>query len=129
MFGGKKAKILVVDDEPDVLQLIKSRLELNRYEVVTASNGDEGIERAAAEQPDVILLDVLMPEKNGYATCRELRDRPDTSGIPVIFLTAKGRKEDMVEGTWAGAVGYIVKPYDPKQLLETIEGALKKRRG
>lgn len=120
-----KKKILVVDDEPDVLELIKSRLELNNFDVVTALNGEEGIRKAIGENPDLILLDVLMPEKNGYEVCQELKNKPETALIPIIFLTAKGRIPDIYEGIRLGASEYVVKPYNPQELLDKINQALK----
>ena len=127
MFGlGAKKKILVVDDEVDVLSIVKTRLEINNYEVFTASNGDDGFNAAVAQKPDLILLDVVMPVKTGFEVCQQLKDNSETANIPVIFLTAKGRESDMMEGARLGAVNYVIKPYDYKDLLAKIEKALKK---
>jgi DNA-binding response OmpR family regulator len=120
-----KKKILVVDDEPDVLSLVETRLVLNNYEVITASSGAEAIRKAQEESPDLILLDVLMPDKDGFKVCRQLKDDVRTRDIPVIFLTAKSRKEDALEATWAGGVNYITKPYNPQVLLNKVARALK----
>lgn len=126
MFWKKsKKRILLIDDEPDVLDLIKSRLEINDYEVITALNGEEGIKRAQEVRPDLILLDIIMPGKDGFEVCRELKVNFSTKDIPVIFLSAKGREDDAFEGLRLGAVNYIVKPYDPKELLDKVDKALK----
>ena len=124
MFFGKRPKILVVDDEPDIRQLIKLRLELRKYEVLTAADGQEAIATAQAAKPDLILMDVIMPGQNGYSVCRQLKDLESTKQIPVIFLTAKGRQDDIMQGTLVGAAAYLTKPFDTEQLLQTVEQAL-----
>ena len=124
MFFGKRPKILVVDDEPDIRQIIKLRLELRKYEVLTAADGQEAIATAQAAQPDLILMDVIMPGQNGYSVCRQLKDLESTKQIPVIFLTAKGRQDDIMQGTLVGAAAYLTKPFDTEQLLQTVEQAL-----
>ena len=124
MLFGKRQKILVVDDEPDIRQLIKLRLELRKYEVLTAEDGQTAVATAQAMKPDLILMDVIMPGQNGYSTCRQLKDLEVTKHIPVVFLTAKGRQDDIMQGTLVGAAAYLTKPFDTEQLLQTVETAL-----
>jgi len=107
--------------------LIHDRLTINHFNVVTAKDGLEGIELARREQPNVILLDVVMPGMNGFEVCRRLRGYDDTKNIPIIFLSAKGRKEDRMEGVWAGGYDYVVKPYDPDVLIRKIKQAIKEK--
>lgn len=128
MLFGKRPKILVVDDEPDIRQLIKLRLELRKYDVLTAADGQEAIATAQAAKPDLILMDVIMPGQNGYSTCRQLKDLESTKHIPVVFLTAKGRQDDIMQGTLVGASAYLTKPFDTAQLLQTVETALAEAR-
>ena len=124
MLFGKRPKILVVDDEPDIRQIIKLRLELRKYEVLTAQDGPTAIAAAQASKPDLILMDVIMPGQNGYSVCRQLKDLESTKQIPVVFLTAKGRQDDIMQGTLVGAAAYLTKPFDTEQLLQTVEQAL-----
>lgn len=109
--------ILVVDDNDDSLQLISKMLTTNGFEVATAANGKEGLERALKSPPEVIVLDIMMPEMNGLEALEELRKHPSTSGIPVILLTAKSHDEDVIEGYRVGADYYMTKPFTSKQLL------------
>lgn len=114
------SKILVVDDEPDVVSLLKMRLESAGYEVITASNGEEGLQRAIEEKPDLVLLDIIMPVVDGNELCWLLKDDVRTRHLPVIMLTAKGTKFDRMYGLAAGAMEYITKPYDTQELLEKV---------
>ena len=118
-------KILVVDDDPHIVKLVESRLKANRYDVITAKNGIESLEKANKEKPDLIILDILMPEMDGYQTLRELKESAETKSIPVIMFTAKGQSEDVEKSYELGASDYIVKPFTPVTLLEKIHKALK----
>ena len=125
------AKILVVDDEPDLVEMIKAALESASYQVVTAYNGQEGIDKARQEKPNAIVLDIMMPEKDGFATCKELKADPICQEIPILILTAVG--EHFSNTRYAKSMGleleaedYIDKPVDPKVLLARIAGLLKK---
>jgi two-component system, OmpR family, alkaline phosphatase synthesis response regulator PhoP len=115
-----KKKILIVDDEPDILFMLQSRLEAHEYDVVIASNGEEALEKARAENPDIILLDVMMPPPNGFQVCRTLKDDPAYKHIPVIMLTAKTTESDQFWGLESGADGYVTKPYNSEELLSKI---------
>lgn len=116
----KSRRILVVEDDPRVLVFLVDQLELEGYEVVTARDGVEGLNRARVGNPDLIILDVMMPKMDGYEVCHQLKQSPDTWVIPVLMLTAKGRKQDVVKGLEIGADDYLPKPYDPSELQARI---------
>lgn len=122
------SRILIVDDDPDVLQVIKRRLETFHYEVLKASNGEDGLRIAEAQQPDLILLDIMMPKMKGRDVCLKLKANPRTAQIPVIFLTALGLADHIKAGMDAGAEDYIVKPYTAAQLRERIMVTLARHR-
>lgn len=115
----EKKRILVVDDEPAFVKVLKTRLEASGYDVITAFDGDEGLKRSRDESPDLILLDIMMPKIDGYTFFIELKKDNVTRGIPVVILTAKPGMKDMFEEE--GAKAYIVKPFDPEELLDTIK--------
>ena len=116
-----KGKILVVDDEVYILQILDFSLGAEGFEVITANNGELAVEKALHAQPDLIVLDIMMPVLDGYETCRRLKRRSETKNIPVILLTAKGREADKRLGFEVGAVDYIVKPFSPNRLVSRIE--------
>ncbi|MBM3216607.1 response regulator [Candidatus Poribacteria bacterium] len=118
-------RVLVVEDEKDIQFLLKMALEANgRHEVSVADNGLRGIELASQEQPDVILLDVMMPLLDGFETIRRLRADDTTRQIPVIFLTAKAQSKEIEQGLALGAIGYLTKPFYAMTLNEEIEALL-----
>ncbi len=114
-------KAMVVDDSVAELANLKSILADAGCEVVSASNGKEAIEKARAENPAIIFLDVVMPEMDGYETCRTLVADPATKDIPVIFVTSKGQKADVIWGQMQGAKGHVAKPYQPEQIIEQLK--------
>ena len=117
-----KKKILIIDDEPAILLVTRRRLETNSYEVITAASGKEGIEKATAFKPDLILLDLIMPELDGYEVCKRLKASEETKGIPVIIFTASSGPEDFGQkATELGAAGYLEKPFESDDLLSIIE--------
>jgi CheY-like chemotaxis protein len=120
------AKILLVDDEPELVEVVKVRLEANKYEVITADSGAACLEAARREAPDVILLDLVMPGVDGYEACFKLKRMPETKNIPIILFSASYAKslEEKVEAL--GAFDCIRKPFEHTDLLEKIERALKK---
>lgn len=120
---GKK-KILAVDDEPNILMSIEFILEMEGYEVHTARDGDEALEVAERVRPDLILLDVNMPRKDGYEMCRILREREDLAGTKVIMLTAKGQTLERKKGLEVGADDYVTKPFSAADLLEKMRAML-----
>ena len=117
-------KVLIVEDDASARRLIEFTLQQEGFEVVTAGNGKEGLERAQIEQPDVIILDVMMPVMGGYEACLRLKEIPTTSHIPIIILTAKGEEADRAYSTMAGADDYLAKPTDPRQIAERVRNLL-----
>ncbi len=118
-------KILIVDDEVDVLKILIARLNAADYVTVTADKGDDVIPMVEKESPDLIILDVMLPPPNGYQVCRSLKDDPKYSHIPIILLTVKSTESDRFWGEEAGADAYITKPYNADELLEEIKKTLK----
>ncbi|MFH1836904.1 MAG: response regulator [Candidatus Omnitrophota bacterium] len=117
-------KILVVDDEPHIIMMVKSRLAANGFDVVTANSGLEGFEIAKKERPDLIILDILMPEMTGLEALEKIKSTEETKNIPVIMFTAKGQSDDIEKAQEGGAADYIVKPFSPLVLLEKVKKAL-----
>jgi two-component system alkaline phosphatase synthesis response regulator PhoP len=118
--------ILIVDDEPNIVQTLKDRLEMNDYRIVTACNGKEGLQKALAEKPDVILLDIIMPTMDGLEMLAHLRKT--NKDIPVIMLTARSQDQDIERATACGIDDYIIKPFDLSELIGKIEGIFENRR-
>lgn len=114
-------RILVVDDERDIVAFIKACLERAGYQVGTAKNGREALEYVAANKPDLILIDQMMPEMDGLETLKKLKSDAATSGIPAVMLTAKDAPADMMKGWESGTDLYLVKPIMPRELLEYIQ--------
>jgi CheY-like chemotaxis protein len=122
------SKVLLVDDEPDIRLMAGLSLErVGRWTVVQAASGQQAIERARAERPDVILLDVMMPDLDGPGTFLRLRQDPDTADIPVIFMTAKAQRHEVQRLAGLGAAGIIPKPFDPMTLPHTVRGIVERR--
>jgi len=122
-------KVLVIEDEPDIQFLIKMALETTgNHDVNTADNGLRGIELAQQWQPDVILLDVMMPLLDGFETIKRLKADPSTAAIPVIFLTAKAQTKEVQQGLELGAIGYLTKPFYAMTLNEEMESLLARAR-
>ena len=112
--------VLVVDDSPTERHVLVELLSRNGYQVITAENGEEGIEKAKSEQPDLVLMDVVMPGLNGYQATRTLTRDDATKHIPVIVCTSKGQETDKIWGLRQGAQDYMVKPINPEELLAKI---------
>lgn len=121
-----KGRILVVDDEEDILELVKYNLEREGYLVDCVETGEEAIERATAIRPDSILLDLMLPGVDGIEVCRELRKNPDTRTIPIIMMTAKGEEADVVSGLEVGADDYVPKPFSTKVLIARLRALLRR---
>ena len=121
-----KNKILVVDDEPNIREMIKDSLELADYTVVMAANGKEALGKIYSEVPDLILLDVRMPEMGGYEVCQKIRDDLLLRNLPIIMLTAQGEERDELMGLSTGADDYLVKPFRTALLLARIEMVLRR---
>src|SRR5690606_21245545 len=118
-------KILVVDDQPINVQLLRRKLEREGITVRTAFSGQEALEQVAQEKPDLVLLDVMMPDMDGIEVCQRLQAREDTRSIPVIFITARSSKEGKLEGLGVGAVDYITKPIDLDETLARVQTQLR----
>jgi two-component system KDP operon response regulator KdpE len=120
-FSGKT--VLVVDDESRMVEFIAMNLELEGFRVVRAANGSEALEKASREHPDLVLLDIMMPEMDGFETLECLRE---TTSVPVIFLTAKSEEVDRIKGLDLGADDYITKPFSPRELVSRIRAVLRR---
>jgi two-component system KDP operon response regulator KdpE len=115
--------ILVVDDEPRMIQFIRMNLELEGYRVIQASNGLEALDKVRDELPDLVIMDVMMPDLDGFETLRILRE---TSDVPVIMLTVKAEEDDIVRGLRLGADDYVTKPFSPRELSSRVEALLRR---
>ena len=119
-----KKKILAIDDEPDVLEFLRMVLSKSGYEVVTAPNGTEGLIRAHVEQPDLVLLDIMMERMDGWETLRLLRLDENSRNVPVVILSARAEPRDKIRALQEGAMDYITKPFDLQESLEKIQTIL-----
>jgi two-component system, OmpR family, alkaline phosphatase synthesis response regulator PhoP len=119
-------KVLVVDDEPDILDLIEYNLKNEGYEVYTASDGETGIRIAKDAKPDLVLLDIMMPKLDGVETCRRMREMPETKHSCIVFLTARAEEYSEIAGFEAGADDYITKPIRPRVLMSRIKAVLRR---
>ncbi|MGL5194154.1 MAG: response regulator transcription factor [Chroococcales cyanobacterium] len=122
---GAQKRLLLIDDDPNLILLVKDYLEFRGYEVTTAENGREALEILEKEMPDMIICDVMMPEMDGYAFVEQVRKDSRTNWIPVLFLSAKGQSQDRVKGLNTGADVYMVKPFEPEELVSQVEASLK----
>jgi len=114
-------KILIVDDEPGYLTLVKNRLEAAEYQVLTAQEGQEALEKAKREKPDLIILDLMLPKMDGYKVCGLLKRDIRYSKIPIILFTARAQEADRKQGEEVGADAYLTKPFDAQTLLAKIQ--------
>ncbi|OGV62405.1 MAG: DNA-binding response regulator [Lentisphaerae bacterium RIFOXYA12_FULL_48_11] len=120
-------KILVVEDDEDIMELISFNLKKEGYFVVKAFTGEEALKQAQAASPDIVLLDVMLPEIDGLEVCRNLKSGEKTKNIPVIMVTAKGEESDVVAGLELGAEDYVVKPFRPKELVARVRAVLRRK--
>ncbi len=118
-------QLLLIDDDPNLILLVKDYLEFRGYQVITAENGREALEVLDRQIPDMIICDVMMPEMDGYALVQHIRQDSRTNWIPVLFLSAKGQSQDRVKGLNTGADVYMVKPFEPEELVAQVEASLK----
>jgi DNA-binding NarL/FixJ family response regulator len=118
-------KLLLVDDDPHMILLVKDYLEFRGYEVVTAENGKEALNRLESFLPDMIICDVMMPEMDGHAFVERVRQNERLGWIPILFLSVKGQSQDRVKGLKKGADVYIVKPFEPEELVAQVESSLR----
>lgn len=126
MIDGGLPRILVIDDEIHVLQLAQLGLGMEGFLIIPAMTGAEGLEKATSAPPDLILLDVNLPDISGLEVCRKLKASSTTRDIPVLFLSAMGQQQDVEKGLKAGGLDYVVKPFRVKQLRDQIQKILKK---
>jgi two-component system alkaline phosphatase synthesis response regulator PhoP len=114
----------VVDDEVYIVHILEFSLSMEGYEVLTAFDGEEAIQRIEADNPDLVVLDIMMPKLDGYEVCRQVREDERFAGLPIILLSAKGRAPDVEKGLSVGADAYMTKPFRPRVLLDKIEELL-----
>jgi two-component system alkaline phosphatase synthesis response regulator PhoP/two-component system response regulator VicR len=114
-------KILAVDDEKHIVRLVQINLQKEGYEVVTATNGREALEAVAQHRPDLIVMDVMMPEMDGFEALQKLKENPATQNIPVVMLTAKAQDADVFKGWQSGADLYLTKPFNPQELITFVK--------
>lgn len=123
----EQKRILLVDDHQTVFRLLEAIVRIKGYELIYAESGQQGIVMARQELPDLVLLDVMMPDIDGFKVCQYLKENPETKNIPVMFLTARGAEGDLETGRRAGADGFMTKPFQTIDVLKQIEGMLSKK--
>ncbi len=121
-----KETILVIEDDSDIVEIIQYNFEREGYRVITAANGEKGLELAKGRRPALIILDLMLPGLDGIEVCKRLRGQNDTRNIPIVMLTAKGEETDIVLGLGVGADDYVTKPFSPKELLARITAVLRR---
>ncbi|TVQ43605.1 MAG: DNA-binding response regulator [Gloeocapsa sp. DLM2.Bin57] len=118
-------KLLLIDDDPNLILLVKDYLEFRGYHVISAENGRQALDILATEIPDMIICDVMMPEVDGYSLVQKIRENSEINAIPIMLLSAKGQSQDRVKGLNIGADVYMVKPFEPEELVAQVESTLK----
>jgi DNA-binding response OmpR family regulator len=121
-----KPRILVVDDEPDVIELVRFNLQQAGFEILAAESGDEALQKARANAPDLVVLDVMLPEMDGFEVCKRLRIEAATARLPIIMLTAKAGEVDRILGLEIGADDYLTKPFSPRELVLRVKKLLQR---
>ncbi len=121
------ARILVVDDDRVIQQLLKVNLELEGYAVDVAEDGEEALQQFDAIQPNLVLLDIMMPKLDGWEVCRRLKEGVDSADVPIVLLSARAQEADVQRGTEMGVAAYVTKPFDPIQLLDLVADILTKQ--
>jgi two-component system phosphate regulon response regulator PhoB len=124
----KTEKIVVIEDEDDILEVIAYNLKREGYEVITSTSGEDGLEKIEKSSPQLVVLDLMLPEIDGLELCRKLKSDPLTRSIPVIMVTAKGEESDVVLGLGVGADDYVTKPFSPKELVARVKAVLRRSR-
>jgi len=122
-----KNRILIIEDEEDIRELVRYNLERENFSVVEAESGEDGLKEVSKKQPDLILLDLMLPGKDGMQICRELKHDKASQNIPVVMMTARGEESDIVAGLELGAEDYIVKPFSPKVLVARVKAVLRRK--
>ena len=120
-------RVLIVEDEPNIVLSLEILLQRAGYETTSAGDGEEALELIRRTHPDVVLLDIMLPKRNGYEVCRSVKSEPTLSSIAIIMLTAKGQEVEMLKGLELGASAYITKPFGNAEVLEAVRAALESR--
>ena len=127
--GVGKLTVLVIDDDPVILELLRVNFEIEGFDVICAANGEEGFAKAQAEQPDIVIYDIMMPRRDGLQLLTDLKRDPTTEDLPVILLSAKAQKTEVQQGLDLGADDYITKPFDPLELIDRLNAVMTRPRG
>ncbi|MBZ9868688.1 response regulator [Mesorhizobium sp. CA15] len=127
--NGEKAKVLICDDDPLLLELMEFRLKAKGYEVIKAADGAEALAKAQQDEPDIIVLDAMMPKVDGLEVLARIKGDPDLSGTPVVMLTARKGEKDIVSALEKGADDYLVKPFIPEELLARLARLIARKSG
>ena len=122
--NGTAPRILIADDEENIVTSLEFLLRHAGFEVLTAADGEQALQMARAERPDLVLLDVMMPRRNGYEVCQELRSQPQFAALKIVMLTARGREAEAAKGLAMGADAYITKPFSTRELVTRIKSLL-----
>ena len=122
-----KGRVVIVEDEPHIVLSLEFLLQREGYEPVSAADGEEGLALVKRLRPDVVLLDIMMPKRNGYQVCQAIKSDPDLAAIPIIMLSAKGQEVEILKGLELGASAYVTKPFGNAEVLEAIRAALEPR--
>lgn len=122
-----KQTVLVVDDDPLILRVVATVLDLEEYEVVTATSAEEALDRLESARPDLVVSDVMMPEMDGFELCEKIRSDPAMATLPIILLTARDSDEDRRRGAEVGGGAYLTKPFSPLELIDEIDRLLQER--
>ena len=123
-----KLTVLVIDDDPVILELLRVNFEIEGFDVICAKDGDEGLLRAQNDHPDVVISDIMMPRRDGLQLLADLKEGPDTQDLPVILLSAKAQKTEVQQGLELGADDYITKPFDPLELIDRLNAVMTRPR-
>jgi DNA-binding response OmpR family regulator len=123
-----KLTVLVIDDDPVILELLRVNFEIEGFDVVCASDGEEGLRLAQSEQPDIVISDIMMPRRDGLQLLNDLKAGPTTADLPVILLSAKAQKSEVQQGLDMGADDYITKPFDPLELIDRLNAVMTRPR-
>jgi two-component system alkaline phosphatase synthesis response regulator PhoP len=122
-----KGRVVIVEDEPHIVLSLEFLLQREGYEAASAVDGEEGLALVKRLRPDVVLLDIMMPKRNGYQVCQAIKSDPELASIPIIMLTAKGQEVEILKGLELGASAYVTKPFGNAEVLEAIRAALEPR--
>ena len=123
-----KLTVLVIDDDPVILELLRVNFEIEGFDVICAADGEEGLQRAHEQHPDVVISDIMMPRRDGLQLLTDLKGDPQTHDLPVILLSAKAQKAEVQQGLDLGADDYITKPFDPLELIDRLNAVMSRPR-